>query len=538
MNELPKGWARTTLTEVTRPYETTDPTRSPEKEFTYIDIGSIDNKTQTITQPKNFLGHDAPSRARRVVAAGDVLFSTVRTYLRNIAVVPDLLHGQLTSTGIAVLRPSEAIQSRYLFFFVRSDDFIADISKAQDGTLYPAVTDKNVGCAVVPLPPLPEQKRIIAKIDSLTARTARARTDLAKIPTLIARYKSAVLDLAFGGKLTSDFRKNGKDDGCGLPDSWSVRLLGDISEIQSGIQVGKKRINDEELVEVPYLRVANVQRGWLKLDEIKKISVTREEKNRLLLQNGDVLMNEGGDRDKLGRGWVWGGQVAECIHQNHVFRIRINEGILPPEFVSHFANERGQQYFFDQGTQTTNLASISKRKVAALPVPVPPLDEALEIVRRIETAFAWLDRVSSDHASAARLLPKLDGAILAKAFSGELVAQDPNDEPAFALLERISAKHTKQSRGGPRKALRARKVEGQAMISDKSLKQVLMEADDWIPAQLAFQRCGVADGTPTEAIERIYVELRELSTTGELETEAVTDDVGRKLYDRIRLRAI
>src|SRR5262249_55416179 len=153
----------------------------------------------------------------------------------------------------------------------------------------------------------------------------------------------------------------------------------EISQIQGGIQVGKNRPASAVLVEVPYLRVANVQRGWLNLNEIKTLGVTAEERDRLLLQDGDILMNEGGDRDKLGRGWIWQAQIPVCIHQNHVFRIRLYDRDFPSEYVSHYANENGQRYFIDQGTQTTNLASISKRKVAALPVPVPPTDEAMEI---------------------------------------------------------------------------------------------------------------------------------------------------------------
>jgi type I restriction enzyme S subunit len=159
MSELPKGWVNAKLSDVTIPFETMDPTRLPDDNFEYIDIGSIDNKTQTIRDPKSFLGRDAPSRARRVVHIGDVLFSTVRTYLKNIAMVPETLDGMLTSTGIAVLRPGQAVDGRYLFNWVKSDDFIATMSSAQDGTLYPAVADKDVAGALIPLPPPPRTKK-------------------------------------------------------------------------------------------------------------------------------------------------------------------------------------------------------------------------------------------------------------------------------------------------------------------------------------------------------------------------------------------
>ena len=206
MSQLPQAWIETTIGEVIEPYLTTDPRSLPDKQFRYIDIGSIDNTSQIITEPKEFKGRDAPSRARRVVKCGDVLFSTVRTYLKNIAVVPGSLDGLSTSTGISVLRPSLVIESSYLFNWVRSDAFVERMSKAQDGTLYPAVRDSDVNSGNIPLAPLAEQRRIVTKLDSLTGRTARARTELGLIPPLIARYKQEILSAAFTGELTSAWR--------------------------------------------------------------------------------------------------------------------------------------------------------------------------------------------------------------------------------------------------------------------------------------------------------------------------------------------
>jgi type I restriction enzyme, S subunit len=202
------------------------------------------------------------------------------------------------------------------------------------------------------------------------------------------------------------------------------------------------------MIECPYLRVANVQRGWLDLKEVKNIEVTEQEASRLYLRYGDILMNEGGDRDKLGRGWFWEGQIENCIHQNHVFRVRLYDPKFPPKLISLYANEIGQSHFFDEGTQTTNLASISKTRLSSLPLRLPPVREALEILARIETAFAWIDRLASETTNARRLIDHLDRAILAKAFRGDLVPQDPNDEPASVLLERIRAE--RQATPAPR----------------------------------------------------------------------------------------
>lgn len=418
MSELPNGWAATKLGDTltlnygkSLPAKTRDGGQFP----VYGSNGIVGQHSEAITgEPAIVVG--------RKGSFGEVHYCDGRCFPIDTTYFVDSF---------------DATDPRFAFHLLRH----LPLTEMNRASAIPGLNREDAYSLTIGLPPLPEQRRIVAKVDGLIARTLRARKELDHIPTLIARYKSAVLALAFSGGLTQDWRtgldRDALDEG-EYPNGWSVRQLQEISEIQGGIQVGKKRPASTELVEVPYLRVANVQRGWLNLDEIKSLSVTAAERDRLLLQDGDILMNEGGDRDKLGRGWIWRAQIPECIHQNHVFRIRLIDSGFPSEYVSHYANENGQRYFIDQGTQTTNLASISKRKVAALPVPVPPTDEAMEIVRRIEAAFGWLDCIAADHAAAARLLPKLDAAILAKAFRGELVPQDPKDEPARTLLDRVS----------------------------------------------------------------------------------------------------
>lgn len=369
-----------------------------------------------------------------ILPKGSVLFSS-RAPIGYCAIAAnDLSTNQGFKSWVTELGVLPEFVRSYLLSSVEYVDSLAS------GTTFREVSGKRVETVAFPLPPAAEQRRIVAKLDALTARIARARAELDRVPVLADNLRRSILTLAYsGGLIGGTKRLEMRCSDSQYPSEWKVRTLGEISEIQGGIQVGKKRLSGMPLIEVPYLRVANVQRGWLRLDEIKTLHVTAEEKQRLLLRDGDILMNEGGDRDKLGRGWIWREQVPVCIHQNHVFRIRLLDQNFPPEFISHFANEFGQQYFIDQGTQTTNLASISKTKVSALPIPIPPVEEAREIVSLIESAFARADRLEAEAARARKLLDRLEAAILAKAFRGELVPQDPNDEPASVLLERIRA---------------------------------------------------------------------------------------------------
>ncbi|KQU94909.1 hypothetical protein ASD12_24600 [Mesorhizobium sp. Root102] len=340
-----------------------------------------------------------------------------------------------------IMKPRASIPASFLLHWCNNWNWMPFVG----GTTRLKLTQEGMRKVRLALPPLAEQKRIVAKLDALNAKSARARTELARIETLVSRYKQAVLSKAFSGELTSADTANANNaeiltDGVvGYPSQWRQMPLGEIADIKSGITLGKRRKPDEHLLEVPYLRVANVQRGWLDLREMKTVQVTAKEANALFLREGDVLMNEGGDRDKLGRGWVWDGQIPDCIHQNHVFRVRLASGTVPPRFLSYYANEFGQEHFFNEGKQTTNLASISKSKLSAMQVPVPPFEEAMKIVRGIEFAFAKIDRLAAEARRALELVGKLDDAILGKAFRGELVSQDESDDPASVLLEHVGA---------------------------------------------------------------------------------------------------
>ena len=136
------------------------------------------------------------------------------------------------------------------------------------------------------------------------------------------------------------------------------------------------------------------------------------------MQPGDILFNEGGDRDKLGRGWVWGGQIEDCIHQNHVFRARLRFAGMQPRFFYWYGNTIGAGYFMDQGKQTVNLASLSMTKLRELPVPVPSNEEQAEIVRRVDDLLRVSDRLSARVDGAARRVDRSSPALLEQASRG------------------------------------------------------------------------------------------------------------------------
>lgn len=206
--------------------------------------------------------------------------------------------------------------------------------------------------------------------------------------------------------------------------------------------------------EVPYLRVANVQRGYLDLTEIKTISATEEDIEFLNLKPGDVLFTEGGDRDKLGRGWVWEGQIAECIHQNHIFRARPYLAEISPVLLSHAGNSYGRIWFRSNGIQSVNLASINLGVLKQFPIPIAPMDEQKAIVEAVNEKLSQIDGLEAEVGRGLARAVRLRQSILKSAFEGTLVSQDPADEPASVLLERM---HTAADLADtPRKGRRTR----------------------------------------------------------------------------------
>lgn len=229
--------------------------------------------------------------------------------------------------------------------------------------------------------------------------------------------------------------------------SWPTEPLGAICEIVSGITKDSKKQGDDYR-EVPYLRVANVQRLQLDLSEVKTIPAKESTIASYRLEPGDILLNEGGDRDKLGRGWIWQGQISECIHQNHVFRARIRDGKAIPKWIAYYANtNEARAYFLASGKQTTNLASISKKNLSALPVPLPPVQVQETIVAEIDTQLSRLDETITTLQGIQAKLKQARASILMAAVEGRLVERAMNNKQKFPVLSVGEICSTKPTNG-------------------------------------------------------------------------------------------
>lgn len=409
------------------------------------------------------------------------------------------------------------IDCKFVFYFLTTQDF----GKWSVATAVPSVRRGDIESIRLLLPPLKEQKRIVTKIEELFSELDSGIASLKTAQEKLKVYRQAVLKHAFEGKLTTQWREDNKDkletpeqlltriqqerearyqaqlaewetavekweaDGKEgkkpskpsafkpmqditdeeinklpvLPNGWIYARLAEISTIGSGMSVSKDRkLNNP--VTVPYLRVANVQRGKLDLTEIKSMQVEQDALEDLRLAKWDVLFNEGGDRDKLGRGWIWENQIDPCITQNHVFKASpLIKSEYHSKFISHWGNSFGKDYFEKGGKQTTNLASINKTVLSNFPVPLLPFNEQEKIIEMLDDTMSQIDVMETELENGIHRAEILRQSILKKAFSGQLVPQDPNDELASELLARIQAeKAAALAQPKPTPVKRARKA--------------------------------------------------------------------------------
>lgn len=356
---------------------------------------------------------------------GDVTFAKVTPCFENGkgALMRGLeLGAGFGTTEITVLRPKEGTEPRFLNYVLRSEQFRQNGVGAMTGAGgLKRVPDEFTRDFKTPWPTPGEQERIANFLDVQTARIdaliAEKETLLEKLKE--QRYSYASQLMTRGLDLTSSMQQTSFPELGVIPAHWDVKRLKFLGEVRSGVAKGKD-LGDVDTVSLPYLRVANVQDGYVDLAEVLEIEVAAAVAARYLLKTGDVLMNEGGDNDKLGRGTVWQGQIDPCIHQNHVFAVRLTEPALA-EWVAKFTStDAARTYFFLRSKQSTNLASINQTNVRELPVPMPPAHERASILKELNRFTSAVEQLQLHATSHIARLREYRSSLISAAVTGQL----------------------------------------------------------------------------------------------------------------------
>lgn len=486
MSELPTGWAPATLQDIAdiRMGKTVLKKQLSETGLPVYSAGAENKPWGRVD--------DMAATARRgtivVSARGSIGFPKL----------PDFDEFVSTQTTIAV-EPSKEILPEFLLQTISRIDF-GDLAS---GAAIPMLTVGTLGPVPIPLPPLPEQRRIVEKIDTLSARTTTACTHLTAIAKLVEHYREAVLERAFkstlsdgeglfsgsrsGAVLLEDIRaerkshwlqterakKQAKGQNASdasilkrykppeavaavdypheLPSGWAWAVADEVVQPGADIVYGIVQPGPKLSEGVPYVRGMDIVDGVIQTGQLLKTSPEIAQKyERASLKGGDILL-----------GIIRATKVA--IVPSSIEGANITQGtarfrpssVISTEYLAYWLASKTAQSWLHSKYRGIDMPGLNLRDVRRLPVPLAPVEEQREIVRRIETAFAKIDRLAAEAEKALKLTDRLDGRILAKAFAGALVPQDPSDEPAIELLARIRkarATAPKPKRGRRKKA--------------------------------------------------------------------------------------
>ncbi|MEU3702750.1 restriction endonuclease subunit S [Streptomyces anulatus] len=476
MSELPSGWARSTLqdfSEVRLGRQRSPKNHNGSNMRPYLRAANVGWQGLLLNDVKfmNFTENEVDTyRLQR----GDIVLSEASGSAGEVG-KPALWNDEIDDCcfqNTLIRVRTHYANPRFLLHYLRYEALRGAFAQDSRGVGIHHIGSARLAQWKIDLPPLAEQQRIVEALEDHLSRLDFVESSLRNVTARLSTLRDKITGIATTGGVVAENRAAAKihevgiDDGPLplLPVGWRWSRLGDIAHVVGGVTKDSKKQNDPEFISVPYLRVANVQRGRLNLADVSMIRVAPKKAEQLLLKHGDVLLNEGGDRDKLGRGWIWEEQIPDCIHQNHVFRARVDQSVLHPKLLAWHANGFGKRWCELNGKQSVNLASISLSKIKLLPVAIPPPDIQQNLVSHIESRLSVADAALETVEAGLLRAAALRRAVLRRAFSGKLVEQDPSDEPATVLLDRI---RSTRPAGGPRLQTRrpstATKRESQAV---------------------------------------------------------------------------
>ncbi|KRW63155.1 hypothetical protein AO724_11740 [Aeromonas allosaccharophila] len=335
---------------------------------------------------------------------------SLRTALADIDVI--------VSSGYIVLKSLDVVDKAYLRWLL----YLFDVRhmKTLGAGIRQTISFKDIADCAVYIPSDTEQQAIAIFLDRETQRIDSLIEEKQTFIQLLKEKRQTLINhvVTKGLNPNVEMHNSGIEWIGQVPKHWVIRRLKHTSTLQSGIAKGKDNVGKETL-SVPMLRVANVQDGYVKLDDVHEINVLPHEVERYELKDGDVLMNEGGDNDKLGRGMVWKEQIKPCIHQNHVFVIRVTD--IEPEWLGWITQSAyAKFYFFRVSKQSTNLASISSTNVKEIHLLIPPIDERKLIMEYLEKQTNKLNLLVQDVEQSIVLLKERRTSLISAAVTGKI----------------------------------------------------------------------------------------------------------------------
>lgn len=442
MNELPHSWVRCALGDVVDygHAKKAEPDEIPSDAWV-LELEDIEKDTSKVLTRATYAERLSKSTKNRF-SRGDVLYGKLRPYLNKVVIAKQ---DGFCTTEIVPLRPPNGLDGRYLFYWLKHPDFMDYVINVSHGMNMPRLGTEAGKAAPFVFAPLAEQRRIADKLDTLLARVDACRDRLDRIPAMLKRFRQAILSAAINGELTRDWRKlnvgnfpvsfeesGAPAESTALPEAWKWVAVGTLaSKVADGVHKKPNYVD----IGIPFITVRNMTKGaGIDFSETSFVSEDdhREFCKRTRPERDDILVSKDGT---LG--------VVRLVDTDREFSIFVSVALikLHDKSMSRYVrialeSPEVQRQMVGVGS---GLQHIHLRDLRQDVIPMPPVDEQAEIVRRVESLLAIADSVDTRLKCAIDTVSVLSSALLSKAFRGELVPQDPNDEPASVLLERIRA---------------------------------------------------------------------------------------------------
>ena len=365
----------------------------------------------------------------------------------------------------------DAEMTAFVYQALTTDVFIRHLFEGQTGTQLPHISGKRILDFEIPLPPVAEQQRIVATLDERLSKLDDSVANLERAERNLVRYRAAVLAAACSGKLVPTeadlVRRAGRSYESAdqllvrilverrkantkakydeptkpdtskllkLPEGWAWATVDQLTADQS---YGSSAKTGESPDGIPVLRMGNIQDGKLDITKLKYLPRNHSEFPDLFLHNNDLLFNRTNSAELVGKAAVYQGQPSPCSYASYLIRVRFAPSVFPHYVCGVINSAYGRAWIRSVMHQQVGQANVNGTKLAAFLVPLPPLAEQERIVAEVDRHLSRADALASSIAQAKRRAQRLRRAILAAAFQGRLVPQDPNDEPASVLLDRI-----------------------------------------------------------------------------------------------------
>lgn len=359
------------------------------------------------------------------LSVGDTVFTKDSESADDIGVcsyVAETADDLVCGYHLAIARPNtEITDPRFLYWALSSSEAAQQWRVLASGVTRVGLRQSDIGKLELHSPPLDRQRDIAAFLDRETAQIDDLIGKQERLIELLAAKRQAVITQAVtkGVDPAAPTKPSGVPWQGDVPAQWTIQPLKNLMQMQTGVTLGKE-YTEVETETFAYLRVANVQIGYVDLTNVKEIKLPVSIAKSSLLRSGDVLMTEGGDRDKLGRGCIWDGAIDPCVHQNHIFAVRTNEQLLNEFLVLVLDADPARTYFYLTGKQSTNLASTNSTTVKNFRFGVPPIHEQRLIVQHLAIMTGQIDDLADKARSVVSILRERRSALISAAVTGTI----------------------------------------------------------------------------------------------------------------------